>query len=202
MSKVCKICKTENDDSEYLCQYCSAYLDKFPRSLKHTLIALLFWPWFIYATYIVIIDTLKMRAIREKNGIDNFFEFALMCAEKNNSGKKQRQNANNQTEINESYCSYFISCSNYRKKDGNIIKGDCEIEFKDDLFLFRQGNEIIENPISSIYYFGIWEYKDYTYFKFRMRSLTEYTFSSQHFEADEIADLLMNNDIKVEDDRE
>jgi len=97
--------------------------------------------------------------------------------------------------------SYFLSTDKIRKKDGELKRGDCKIEFIDDRFIIRQDNEKIENLIESIYYFGIWEYKDNNYFKFRMRNLNELKFCSQYFEADKIADLLRKRGIKIEDDR-
>lgn len=97
--------------------------------------------------------------------------------------------------------SYFISCDKYRKKDGNIERGDCQILFTDENFLIKQDTEIIKNKISSIYYFDIWEYEEKTYFKIRMRSLTEYIFGAIDFEADEIANYLKTFNIKIEDNR-
>ena len=97
--------------------------------------------------------------------------------------------------------SYFISCDKYRKKDGNIERGDCQILLNAENFLIKQDTEIIKNKISSIYYFDIWEYEEKTYFKIRMRSLTEYIFGAIEFEADEIANYLKTFDIKIEDNR-
>lgn len=98
--------------------------------------------------------------------------------------------------------SYFISCDKYRKKDGNVERGDCQILFTGEYFLIKQDTEIIKNKVSSIYYFDIWEYEERTYFKFRMRSLTEYIFGATEFEADEIANYLKTCSIKIEDNRE
>lgn len=97
---------------------------------------------------------------------------------------------------------FLCSASKLRKKDGNIKRGDCVIIFEDDLFFIIQNEEKIENEIKSIYYFDIWEYKNEIYFKFRMRSLTEYIFKSIHFEADKIANYLKTKGVKIEDNRE
>lgn len=97
---------------------------------------------------------------------------------------------------------FLCSVSNLRKKDGNVKKGDCVISFDDVSFVISQGEEKIENDIESIYYFDIWDYKDETYFKIRMRSKTEYIFKSIHFEADKIARYLRQKGIKIEDNRE
>lgn len=97
--------------------------------------------------------------------------------------------------------SYFLGVDSLRKSDGNVQRGECEIIFEDENFKIKQNEEIIENSIQSIYYFDIWEYKDDTYFKFRMRSGAEYKFCSQHFEADKIAKMLAEKGIKIEDNR-
>lgn len=97
---------------------------------------------------------------------------------------------------------FLCSVSNLRKKDGNVKKGDCVISFDDVSFVISQSEEKIENDIESIYYFDIWDYKDETYFKIRMRSKTEYIFKSIHFEADKIARYLRQKGIKIEDNRE
>lgn len=96
---------------------------------------------------------------------------------------------------------FLCSVSNLRKKDGNVVRGDCTFAFDDNLFIISQGDEKIVNEIDSIYYFDIWEHKDDTYFKIRMRSHTEYTFKSVYFEADKIGDYLKTKGIKVEDNR-
>lgn len=93
--------------------------------------------------------------------------------------------------------SFFLSVDNIRKKDGKLKRGECEIEFFDNTFQIRQGSEIIEYNIDSIYYFDIWEFKDNTYFKFRMRSLNEIKFCSQHFEWMYISKLLKKRGITV-----
>jgi len=100
-----------------------------------------------------------------------------------------------------SFDTYFINCDNYRKKDGNVERGECQILFDDKTFLIQQDREIIKNNISSIYYFDIWEYEEHTYFKIRMRSLTEYKFGAIEFEADEIANYLRSMNITIEDNR-
>lgn len=97
--------------------------------------------------------------------------------------------------------SYFLGLDELRKKDGNVQRGDCEIEFKETEFLIKQNDEIIANGISSIYCYEIWEYKEDTYFKFRMRSGTEYKFCSQYFEADKILNIMQKYNISIEDDR-
>lgn len=97
---------------------------------------------------------------------------------------------------------FLCSVSNLRKKDGNVKKGDCVISFDGVSFVISQSEEKIENDIESIYYFDIWDYKDETYFKIRMRSKTEYIFKSIHFEADKIARYLRQKGIKIEDNRE
>ncbi len=114
---------------------------------------------------------------------------------------KVHSNTAGSDEINV-FKSYFLGLEELRKKDGNVNRGDCEIEFKDDKFYIKQDDQFITNDISSIYYFGIWEYKEDTYFKFRMRSGTEYKFCSQHFEADKIPNLMQKYNISIEDDRE
>lgn len=96
---------------------------------------------------------------------------------------------------------FFTSASKTRKGDGNIKRGNCEIEFKAGIFCIKQDEEIIENSIDSIYYFDIWDYKNDTYFKFRMNSLTEYIFKSIYFDADKISDYLKQYGIKIEDNR-
>ena len=97
---------------------------------------------------------------------------------------------------------FLCSVSNLRKKDGNVVRGDCTFALEDDLFVISQDAEKIENNIESIYYFDIWDYKDETYFKIVMRSHTEYVFKSIHFEADKIADVLKTKGVKIEDNRE
>lgn len=97
---------------------------------------------------------------------------------------------------------FICSVSNTRKKDGNIVNGDCEFVFNDNLFIIKQNNEQIENEIESIYYVDIWEYKDDTFFKIVMRSHTEYIFKSIHFEADKISEFLGKKGIKIEDNRQ
>lgn len=114
--------------------------------------------------------------------------------------KASSQNLND-FDFVKTFDSYFISCDKYRKKDGNIERGDCQILFTDENFLIKQDTEIIKNKISSIYYFDIWEYEEKTYFKIRMRSLTEYIFGAIDFEADEIANYLKTFNIKIEDNR-
>ena len=93
------------------------------------------------------------------------------------------------------------SISKYRKKDGNVERGECSIDFSNDSFFIKQGTEQIENKIDSIYYFDIWEHQEETFFKFRMRSSAEYIFKSIHFEADKISQFLKSKNIKVEDNR-
>ena len=97
---------------------------------------------------------------------------------------------------------FLCSVSNLRKKDGNVVRGDCMFAFDDNLFIISQSDEKIINDIDSIYYFDVWEHKDETYFKIVMRSHTEYIFKSIRFEADKIADYLKQKGIKIEDNRE
>lgn len=96
---------------------------------------------------------------------------------------------------------FLCSVSKYRKKDGKIERGECSIEFTDNVFQIKQNNQTIENEIDSIYYFDIWEHKDETYFKFFMRSHIEYIFKSVHFEADKISTYLKTKGVKIEDNR-
>lgn len=96
---------------------------------------------------------------------------------------------------------YFVSCSQYRKKDGEIEKGKCLLFLNDEHFWFEQNQETIYNNIKSIYYFDIWEYKEKIYCKFCMRSFPEYIFGVTNSEASEIANFLKNNEIKIEDNR-
>lgn len=100
---------------------------------------------------------------------------------------------------NNVFKSFFLSIDKVRENDGNLKRGECEIEIFDDKFQIRQGTEIIEQDIASIYCFGIWEYKDDTYFKFRMRSLNEIKFCSQHFESSKIANILREKGVTIED---
>lgn len=97
---------------------------------------------------------------------------------------------------------FFVSASKLRKTDGHIKRGNCEIEFKKDIFCIKQNDQTIENSVESIYYFDIWDYKDDTYFKIRMRSMTEYIFKSVYFDADKISDYLKPYEIKIEDNRD
>lgn len=106
----------------------------------------------------------------------------------------------NETKEKTLFKSFFLSVDTVRKKDGNLKRGECEIEIFDDVFQIRQGSEILEYYIDSIYYFGIWEYKDNIYFKFRMRSLNEIKFCSQYFECGRIAAILKKKGIKIEED--
>lgn len=97
--------------------------------------------------------------------------------------------------------SFFISSDKYRKKDDSLERGECEIEFKKDVFVIKQSENKIENEITSIYYFDIWNFKDDTYFKFKMRDLNELKFRSEYFEIDEIIKILKEKNIKIEDNR-
>ena len=96
---------------------------------------------------------------------------------------------------------FLCSVSKYRKKDGKIERGECSIEFADNMFQIKQDDKTIENEIDSIYYFDIWEHKNETYFKIFMRSHTEYIFKSVHFEADKISTYLKTKGVKIEDNR-
>ena len=95
----------------------------------------------------------------------------------------------------------FVKCSKFRKKDGIINKGACSIKFENDKFYILQDDNKIENDINSIYYLDIWDHKDDTYFKIRMRSLTEYIFKSVYFDADKMKDVAEHYQIKIEDNR-
>lgn len=116
--------------------------------------------------------------------------------------KTKKQNNQNEASDIENLRPFLCSVSKLRKKDGNVNRGDCAFAFNENLFVISQGDEKIENEIESIYYFDIWEYKDETYFKIRMRSATEYVFKSIRFEADKIAKYLKTKNIKIEDNRE
>ena len=103
------------------------------------------------------------------------------------------------------FSTYFIKNNMHkpRKKDGNIIKGDCtlEIDSTNDTFTIIQGEETINNNISSIYYFDIWRFKDEYYYKFVMRSHNEYMFKDIDTEVDVIADQLDYLNIEIKDNR-
>lgn len=111
---------------------------------------------------------------------------------------------NKQDDDTSIFKSYFLENNTFQKrnKDGDVIRGKCEIEFVDDKFIIRQENEQIVNEISSVYYFGIWEYEDSTYFKIVMRSHCEYMFESQYFECEKIAKIFNEKGIRIQDDRE
>lgn len=96
---------------------------------------------------------------------------------------------------------FFISASKCRKKYGQIKRGDCIVEFDEDVFYIKQGDEIIKNNVDSIYCFDIWDYKDDTYFKIQMKSKTEYKFKSIYFDADKISEYIRKYDIEIEDNR-
>ena len=100
------------------------------------------------------------------------------------------------------FSTYFIKNNMHkpRKKDGNIIKGDCtlEIDSTNDTFTIIQGEETINNNISSIYYFDIWRFKDEYYYKFVMRSHNEYMFKDIYGEVEEIKNELDYLNIKIE----
>lgn len=97
---------------------------------------------------------------------------------------------------------FLCSVSKYRKKDGKIERGECQIFFDENSFVIKQNDEQITNEIDSIYYFDIWEYKDETYFKIKMRSATEYIFKSIRFEYEKISKFLSSKGVKIEDNRE
>ena len=67
--KICKICKTENNNTDDICKYCGSYLG-FSKFYKVLIIGLFIWPVLIYAIYLAIKDGLKIKEIREKNNIN------------------------------------------------------------------------------------------------------------------------------------
>lgn len=127
-----------------------------------------------------------------KNGIPRVYPECL-----NISGENKNNN-----DSEKSFKSFFLSSDKYRKKDDTLERGECEIEFTENEFIIKQGENKIENLIDSIYFFDIWTFKDDTYFKFRMRDLNELKFRSDYFEADKISKLLETKDVKIEDNRD
>ncbi len=190
---VCKICNTENDSKNYYCSYCGGVL-RFPKSLKWFLVGLIVWPALIYSLYLFVKEIIYVKKIQKDNNVDiNKLIF--------NSLKEERQKTENtKNTVNDIFSvkSYFLSSDRYRKKDGKVERGDCEIIIKNDNFYIKQNDEIIENYLGSVYLFDIWEYKKDTYFKFQMSSGNDYKFCSQNFEADKIADYFRKNDIAIE----
>lgn len=125
--------------------------------------------------------------------------FVVKLFKKNNKTISQIAETTNNTD--NIFNTYFIKASDYRNKDGKVERGNCVLEFDEETFYIKQNEEIIENPITSIYLFDIWEYEDRTYFKIQMRSRTEYMFSSNNNEEEEISSILEDYDIKIEDNR-
>lgn len=195
--KICKICKTENKENDDICKHCGSYLG-FSKFHKFLLIGLFVWPVLIYTLYLAIKDTIKIKKIREENNI-NLYEL-IFNTQKRSSEIKNTNNLIDDTG-NNIFNTYFIKASNYRNKDGKIEKGNCVIEFNEENFYIKQGEKNIENPITSIYLFDIWEYEERIYFKMQMRSHTEYIFSSTNNEENKISALLSNYDVKIEDNR-
>lgn len=99
------------------------------------------------------------------------------------------------------FLSYFLSSDKYRKKDDVLERGECKIKIFAGDFTINQDDKKIENLIDSIYYFGIWDFKNETYFKFRMKDLNEIKFKSINSEVEQIAALLKSKGVKIEDDR-
>lgn len=93
---------------------------------------------------------------------------------------------------------YFVKASEYRKKDDEILKGNCKFDFKEELFTIVQNDKKIENNVSSIYMFRFWEHEGHTYFAINMRSKLEYMFSlNSQFEKTILTCLAENYSITI-----
>ena len=192
--KKCKICKTENSDNDDICKYCGSYLG-FSKFHKVLIMGLFLWPVLIYAIYLAIKDSIKIKEIREKNNI-SITDLLL----------KNNQNVN--IGIPESKDKTFkCFCVNpdehvHRDNDGNLTRGETEIIISDEFVTIKQNSELVKYGLNSIYYFGIWTYEEETYFKFRMRNLNEYKFRDDNKAVDNIIDILDDLEVKIEDDRD
>lgn len=118
--------------------------------------------------------------------------------------KKESLKKDSDTSLNTVFSvkSYFLGTDYFRKKDGKVERGDCEICIDRENLYIKQNNEVIENYLGSVYLFDIWEYKGDIYFKFQM-SNRDYKFRCIDSEADKIVKLIRKNDlaIEIEDNR-
>lgn len=172
--KECFKCHTELNIDDELCPNCGMYV-KFPKALKFFLLSFLIWILFPYAFYLMIKDVIKFQQI--KNGTYN-----------RPTGIKKLK-------------SFYLGNAKLRKKDGNIVRGDCEIIFENTTFKIKQGEEIVENAIDSIYQLDLWKYDGLTYFKIFMRSHTDYKFEDTTGIANQMISIARFNGIDIDDNR-
>jgi hypothetical protein len=214
--RICKICKTQNDDKDYICKNCGSYLKlhlsgKLMMSaiiciilvpIKEIFVLLIFPALLLLILSIIlqIKDCIKINNIRKQNNI-NIKDLQKQYL--NEIKNVQKIHSTHNIYEFKKVKAFFIKNNMLkpRKSDGNIVKGDCVITFEDDTFIIIQGDETIQNNLSSIYYLDIWEYKNEIYYKFVMRSHNEYTLKSLYDEIEIISQQLAQRHIKIEDNR-